>query len=151
MLASQVLSSASILLAILTALYGLFYPAIKEVIEVDVKTGSIAEDNEANLHKATRVRRGKVWPLEMGVVMLFVIFLPEAWKDIRLSVTNLVDYGFSGTEYDITVAAFLAVTLFTFVQMCNILVLAGKVRRKEQDLKKEYAAAIAEKSKKNKT
>ncbi|MCQ6956991.1 hypothetical protein [Mucilaginibacter aquariorum] len=141
MLQSQVLSSASILLAILTALYGLFYLAIKEAIdfkvylEIDLKA-----DNPPILKDAKRIYTGKMLPLLVGGIILSAVFAPEFWKELKLSVKNLLEYGWAGTDYNFTVAAFLAVSTFTFLQTINIIILAIKLCGKINTLNKNLPA-----------
>jgi len=135
MLQSATLSSASILLAILTALYGLFYPAIKETIDLEVLKGARAKDNGPSHDKAVKAFNGKALPLALGALLIALVYIPELYKQATASIGYLADYGIKGTEYDITAAAFMAVGLFILMQAVNIIRLGLKTFNKMRKLR----------------
>ena len=135
MLQSPTVSSASILLAIITALYGLFYPSIKEVIDLVVFQSPRKLDNKELLTKADNVYITKVKPLVIGTTIILVIFVPECINQLMLSARAFCEFGYNGTVYEFTIAAFAAVTLFTGFQTYNIWNAAIKVCKKRKELK----------------
>jgi len=136
MLESPTVSSASILLAIITALYGLFYPSIKEIIDADIKSHPNEKDNKPLYNKAKDVYHSKVKPLVAGATLTIIIFIPEFYNNLSISLHNLIEYGYAGTTYDFTITVFSAVTIFTAFQTWNIWNAAIKLRKKVNSVRK---------------
>ena len=135
MLQSPTVSSASILLAIITALYGLFYPSIKEVIDMALLQAPRELDNKELLTKADNVYTTRVKPLVVGTTIILLIFVPECINQLILSARTFFEFGYKGTVYEFTIAAFAAVTLFTGFQTYNIWNAAIKVYKKREELR----------------
>ena len=136
MLESPTVSSASILLAIITALYGLFYPSIKEIIDTEIKPKPNEKDNKPLYTKAKGVYDSKVKPLVVGATLIIIIFIPECYNNLSSAVSNLSEYGYDGTTYDFTITVFFAVTIFTAFQTWNIWNAAIKLRKKMNSVRK---------------
>lgn len=106
----SLLTASSILLGVLTALYGLFYSDIKSVIEITPKRH--IEDNKQEYDRSKRIFSSKYIPLMIGAFTISLIFLPELYKQIRGSINAIINFGFINTYYDTLIASFIAVCCF---------------------------------------
>lgn len=130
---SDILSSASLLLAILTTVFGLIYPTIKEVI--DLKVAPHKADNSANHKKALLIRKTRLIPLLFGSLILTLVFIPELIKQVAQSVKTFSKQGFDFNTYDTVMASFIVVTLFMITLTIIIIVIAINYQKKVKSLK----------------
>lgn len=129
----DILSAASLLLAILTALYGFYYPSIKEVI--DSKVDTEPKNNREKYDKSKIVWKTKLLPLLLTSVALTVIFIPEFLEIIKSSISVIFGKQISSKKYDTVKASYLAVTIFIIVLTGNIIVASIKLQKKIKKLK----------------
>jgi hypothetical protein len=122
---ADILTSSSLLLAIITAIYTLYYPSIIEIIAILPEKHSA--DNETNYIKAKNIRNTKLLPLLISSIMLTLTFIPEFIKQVSSSARIILDKGFLLSTYDIVVASFIIVCLFMFLFCINVCVLSFKL------------------------
>lgn len=130
---SDILSSASLLLAILTTVFGLIYPTIKEVI--DLKVATHKADNSANYKKALLIRKTRLIPLLFGSIILTLVFIPELIKQVAKSIKTFSKSGFDFNTYDTVMASFIIVTLFMITLTIIIIVISIDYQKKVKSLK----------------
>jgi hypothetical protein len=78
---SDLLSAASLLLAVLGVLYGLWYPEI--IAALDRKVPDFAEDCKGPYRHVSSVLYGRALPLTVAALGVSLIFLPDALKAVR--------------------------------------------------------------------
>ncbi len=130
---SDILSSASLLLAILTTVFGLIYPTIKEVL--DVKVATHKADNSANYKKAKLIRKTRLFPLLVGSIILTLVFIPELIKQTTNAIKIIAKYGFDLKTYDTVIASFIVVALFMVVLTISIIITTIEFQKKLTSLK----------------
>jgi len=150
MIVATVLSSSSILLALLTAIYGFFYPSIKEVLDMKAETGGNIGNNKPCYWKAVDIKYPKLATLKIGGVIISAIFFPEFINQIVNVWNTIKDNGIRYSDYNIPAAAFMAVSFFSIAQTYNIFVLNKKVNKKINSLKYSEDAVIAADKRKRK-
>jgi hypothetical protein len=116
---SDLLSASSIILAILTALYGIFYPSINEVLET--RPNNHPEDDITNYNNALKIRKTKIYPLLISSISLTLIFIPDAYSIIKESITLIINFGITKVSYDTLKTTYIAVTIFMIILTSNIL------------------------------
>ena len=129
---SDILSSASLLLAILTTVFGLIYPTIKEVL--DLKVAPHKADNSTNYKKSLLIRRTRLVPLLIGSIILSLIFIPELIKQIAKSLNTFFKRGFAFNTYDTVMASFIVVALFMITLTIIIIAISIEYQRKVKAL-----------------
>ena len=128
----NLLTASSILLGIITALYGLFYPDIKNVIEIIPKQHKV--DNKQNYIKSKNVFNGKYLPLMLGAIITTLIYLPELYKQILKSITVITTNSFDNVKYDTMTASFIAVCIFMLLITIMIIRIGFKMNNKIKKL-----------------
>ncbi len=123
---SDLLSASSLLLAILTTLFGIFYSSINEILDIRPKTHAV--DDEPSYKKALGVRKTKIYPLLFSSVALTLIFIPDAYKILSESITLLLSVGVSGVAYDAIKTTYIAVTVFMLALTINIILTTLKFK-----------------------
>lgn len=134
---SDILSSASLLLAIFTSLYGFYYPAINGILKIKLQQNK--HDNRASYILALEVQKTKLWPLVIGSSILTVTFLPEAVRIICKSIRVVEKYGVSFKTYDTISASFLVVVIFMVVLLIHIICLAVSFKKQKEKLNPDGA------------
>jgi len=113
---ADLLSSATLLLTVLTILYSLWYP---EIVASTRLPGSKFSVNRKLPHKdARRVLLFKSLPLLVGSLVLFAATLPKSILIIRLPLAKSLE------EYDGVSTIFVAITGVLFFLGCHTLVAA---------------------------
>jgi len=123
---ADILSSASLLLAILTAIFSLFYPAITEILTIEPKTGATKKDNGPNYIRGKGVRNSKVLPLFIGGPLLTLVFIPEFLYQLKNVQLVYKAHGIRMSDYDTANASYIMVTVFAIALTINILILSFK-------------------------
>jgi hypothetical protein len=101
---SDVLSAASLLLAVLTALFGLWLPDIS--VAAGLKLDMKLEDRRPNRNVIRRCLWGKAAPLALATLLIAAIFANRALGIIVDTIAS----GFSGSFQDLS-AAFVVTEL----------------------------------------
>lgn len=107
---STLLTASSILLGILTALFGLFYPDLKHVLDIIPKKHKA--DNKQEFDKSKEIVSSKYIPLLLGSLIISLLFTPELIKQIHSSIEVIKIYGIKNTSYCTLTASFIAVCCF---------------------------------------
>jgi hypothetical protein len=107
----DLLSAASLLLAVVAVLYGLWYPEIMAALEVVVPQH--IEDRVGPRRRVSRALVDRAVPLLLGSVLLAAVFLPDVVTIVLISVRNFQIEGCSALRrYDAVRTSFcLVVTL----------------------------------------
>jgi hypothetical protein len=123
---ADILSSASLLLAVLTAIFSLFYPDIVKILDIVPKTGSLKKDNGPDYVLGIAVRNSKVLPLFIGGPILTLVFIPVFLNQLKNVYLVFKTEGFKMSDYDTANASYIVVTLFAIALTTYILILSGK-------------------------
>ncbi len=123
---SDILSSASLLLAILTAIFSLFYPDINAILNIEPKTGALKKDNGPAYVKGKATRNSKVLPLFIGGPILTLVFIPQFFYQIKNAYLVFNTDGLKMSDYDTANASYIVVALFAIALTINILALSFK-------------------------
>lgn len=126
---SVILSASSILLGIMTALYGFFYPSINKILEIDIKMHSL--DNIKNFQKAKTIEKSRMIPLVLINVIITLIFLPEMYIRLKNGLDYIKIYGCS---YDVITVSFVAICIFMIVLTINSIITEFKLLKKIRKL-----------------
>lgn len=121
---SDLLSASSLLLAILTTLFGTYYTAINEVLSLEPNNHK--EDDKSNFEIATTVLKTKLIPLLLASISISLIFIPQSVKIILDSIKHYKELGGENLSYDTIATSYIAVTIFMIALTINILVIAKK-------------------------
>jgi len=106
----NLLTASSILLGVITALYSLFFPAIKSVINIKPKKHKI--DNKKDYLKSMEVVETKYIPLLIGSSIISLIYIPELYSQLKISFIIIRTNRFENISYDTLTASFIAVCFF---------------------------------------
>ena len=114
---SDLVSAASLLLAVLGVLYGLWYPEIIEAL--DIKVPAFREDRNKPIQQVVSVLYGRAIPLAVAALGVSLIFLPDALEITRRSIQNYLGKGFEAlTNYNAVQTSFcFVVTLSGAIAM----------------------------------
>lgn len=129
---SDLLSASSLLLAILTTLFGTYYSSIIEVLNLE--PNNFKEDDKNNYTLAKSVLKTKLTPLLIAGVSITVIFIPQSVKIIKTSIEYFTSLEYKNLSYDTISTSYVAVTIFMFILTVNILLLFFKVISKMKNI-----------------
>lgn len=112
MLMSDILSSVSILVGILTALLALFYSEIQNFLELTPER--LRANNKVNFTNGKRIRNTRLHPLASSSIILTLVFIPELINQISnmVSVFEYNQYRICWEQYSTVNAAFITVAFF---------------------------------------
>lgn len=91
---SDLLSAASLLLAVLGVLYGLWYPEIMDALDTEVPP--FVEDRRHPYRQVVSVLYGRALPLMIAGIGISAIFLPDA---LHIALSSLRAYKMEGIAY----------------------------------------------------
>jgi hypothetical protein len=107
---SDLLSAASLLLAIVTVLYGMWYPEIMKSLETEVPDHPAARRKPRG--EVAAMRRNRALPLMTATILLAAVFLPDALKIVLQSTGSIVSNGISAfAKYSAVATAFVLVEI----------------------------------------
>lgn len=105
---SDLLSAASLLLAMIAVLYGMWYPEIVKSLATDVPDHSAARRKPRG--EVAAVRRTRALPLMIATILLAAVFLPDATRIVVRSTLLFAADGVSAFEkYSAVATAFVLV------------------------------------------
>jgi NADH:ubiquinone oxidoreductase subunit 5 (subunit L)/multisubunit Na+/H+ antiporter MnhA subunit len=107
----DILSATSLLLTIITVLYGLWSQEIKQATNIDLNI--YGEDNSEQYHKVNYVLKYKSFPLLVASLLLTFIISPKALEIINSSITLIIKE--IDWEYNTVLAAYIMVWFFSIV------------------------------------
>ncbi len=108
----DLLSAASLLLAVVGILYGLWYGEIE--FALGIKPSQHSQDNMAKLGTVSSTLAKRAVPLAIAASLVSMIFLPDAIRLILLSSNNYLTKGPSAfKDYGAVETAFCVVIIFT--------------------------------------
>ncbi|MCG2610135.1 hypothetical protein LZZ90_01290 [Flavobacterium sp. SM15] len=129
---SDLLSASSLLLAILTTLFGTYYSSIIEVLNLE--PNNFKEDDKANYTLAKSVLKTKLIPLLTAATSITLIFIPQSIKIVKTSIEYFTSLEFKTLSYDTISTSYVAVTIFMFILTVNISILFFKVISKMKNI-----------------
>ena len=80
---SDLLSAASLFLAVLGVLFALWYPEISKALEL--KIPAFKEDRAAPLRAIRAVYLSRVLPLSISAIIFSVVLIPDVWRITAIS------------------------------------------------------------------
>ena len=128
----NLLTAASILLGIITALYGLFLPSINTILEITPKPHKV--DNKKVYNESKDVVKSKYFPLLIGSLVITLIYVPELISQLKKSFYAIKTTGIENVSYDTLTAAFIVVCLFMIFISVMIIVTGFKLKKKIKEL-----------------
>ena len=128
----NLLTASSILLGIITALYGLFLPSINSILEIKPKTHRV--DNKKAYNESKDVIKAKYVPLLIGSLIITLVNIPELLTQLIKSYNAIKTSGIENTRYDTLTASFIVVCLFMIFITIMIITTGVKLKRKIKEL-----------------
>lgn len=105
---SDRLSAASLLLAIVAVLYGMWYPQLTQALET--KVPEFPAERPGLRKQVLEVRRTRALPLMLAAIGLALVFLPDVVGIAARSIGILIENGVEAVRlYDSVTTAFLLV------------------------------------------
>lgn len=117
----DILSAASLLMAVVAILYSLWYVEIVEILKTEVP--SHAADKHKPRARVSSVLWSRMVPLFLLSSPVSLIFIPDALGIINDSVTLLHNKKFSAISYSSTSAALIFVVIFSMAMSAYIFTL----------------------------
>lgn len=131
---SDLLSSASLLLAVLGVLYGLWYPEIIDALKRPKPTHT--QDYGPLYRKVESVLYGRALPLTIAAVGASIIFLPDAIKIIVNSILAYRDHGIANiSNYSAVHTAFCFVVAMSMAIAVHLTMFSVKLKQKHTGLR----------------
>lgn len=129
---ADILSSASLILAVIALLFTIWQPDIQKAKDFDEE--SHYPDIKKNHEKLKQVLWGQAIPLAVGASLMMIIFLPESVNLIISSINIIVAMGFvnSLSTYNVILAAFLIVEIGFLFLMIHLWYMAYGLIKKNQ-------------------
>ena len=124
---SDLLSSASLILAVVGILYGLWYPEIAKTLEKDIP------EHREDRGKIYRELSSTIWsralPLALLSLLVSIIFLRDTLTIVHEQIVQIASDGLKMylSKYDTVSLVFFAVQLLTIGIGLHALVLAGRL------------------------
>lgn len=132
---SDLLSAASLLMAVIAILYSLWYPELAKALEI--KPAKYTADNIAAMKQVQRVLLSKAIPLSMMALIVAIVFAPDA---IKICLEIYTEFAASGCtaikKYDAVRTAYVLVFIFSVVLASYVLILSCKIWKLWHDLQK---------------
>lgn len=123
---SDLLSASSLLMAIATILFSLWYPEIEKALEI--VPSKYRNDNEDSRRTVTAVLFSKAIPVSMMALAVALIFLPDALQIAKKSYWAYVRNGLTAFEnYDAVRTAYCLVTVLSALLAGYMGVLVGQL------------------------
>ena len=122
---SDLLSAATLLVAVVTILYSLWYAEIKNILAIIPKQRS--EDNVRDCAKVKQLFFAKALPLTFMAIMVAVIFTPDAIRILLAALDTFRSHGISSIWlYDAVRTAYCFVFIISLVLAIHATVLTRK-------------------------
>jgi hypothetical protein len=123
---SDLLSAASLLLAVLGVLYGLWYPEIIDAL--GIKVPEYAEDRKRPYREVSSVLYSRALPLTIASLGVSLIFLPDAIKIVKDTVLEFQVQGITHLKnYSAVRAAFCFVVAMSITIAVHLTILSVKL------------------------
>lgn len=123
---SDLLSAASLLLAIVGVLNGIWYAEISAALELDLPHHT--EDRQRHLRKIRSVLWGKAVPLALASLSVSLVFLPPS---VMIAIESLNGYSKQGisflNNYDAIATSLVLVEVFAAVLAVHSIVWLAKL------------------------
>jgi hypothetical protein len=127
---SDLLSAASLILAVVGILYGLWYPEIQKVLEKEVPKH--IEDRGIIYGEIRSIFWSRSLPLTILAILVFLIFLPDTIKVISVSLSQLGSAGFSkyiagynavSTAFCVVELLIVSISIYTLVMSIKLIIM----------------------------
>lgn len=107
---SDLLSAASLLMAVIAILYSLWYTELTELLSISPKTHK--EDNVADCYSVKSALIKKSTPLSVLALLIALIFLPDAIKISCEAISTFQNYGLeAASRYNAVKMAYCLVSV----------------------------------------
>lgn len=125
---NDLLSSASLLLTIITVLYSLWYKEIVDALNIPIPQHK--EDRTPCIKEIKLVLFHKAMPLSLASAVIGIINLPPAIEIAHFSVKNLISKGFQSindycpvrTSYEFVVILMIYITIHTIKNTIKLII-----------------------------
>lgn len=125
---NDLLSAASLLLAVLGVLYGLWYPEIIDALEKTVPR--YPEDRKRNYRSVSSVLYSRALPLTIAAIGVSLIFLPDAIKIVRASILGYKAQGIAYiNNYNAVYTTFCFIVVMSFAIAAHLSFFSVKLSR----------------------
>ena len=124
----NILSASSILLAIITALWGIFSHSISEVL--DHKVEPHPADNKIKFKLSKNTVKTKLLPLLIGSILITTAFTPELILQLVKTFRVLWNNGFNNVSYSTISASYIVICVFMYFITISIIITCIKIRNK---------------------
>jgi hypothetical protein len=128
---SDKLSAASLLLAIVAVLYGMWYPLLTDSLET--KVPEFAADRPKPRKAVYAVRKGRALPLLVAAIGVAAVFLPDALGIVVQSLRIAATEGLHLREYDSVATAFVlveVVSLYFVIHFAGVWIGFGRLLKR---------------------
>jgi uncharacterized membrane protein YgcG len=125
---SDLLSAASLLMAVIAILYSLWYTELTKLLEI--QPAKYKEDNSASRKQVYNTFYSKSLPLSIMAIIVAFVFCPDA---VRICIESLAKYQLKGwsaiKDYDAVRTAYVLVFVFSSILASYICRLSWKIWR----------------------
>lgn len=123
---SDLLSAASLLMAVIAILYSLWYPELTKILEIN--PSQYKENNVGPMKQAQRVLFGKALPLSGMALVVAFVFLPDAVSICIESYTEIKMKGCTTIKnYDAVRTAYVLVFTFSIVLASYVVTVSYRI------------------------
>jgi hypothetical protein len=131
----DLLSAASLLLAVVAVLFGLWYPAVANSLEIESNMPLTWEDGRRPRERLHDVKVTRAIPLAAAAGIVALIFLPESIRIVARSVLDFFRHGvFAFGDYDAVATSLVVVVVFGAVLAIYLLALVIRLSALERRL-----------------
>ena len=130
----DLLSAASLLLAVVGILYGLWYGEI--VFALEIEPSLHPQDNKNKLDNVSSILSKRAVPLAIAASLVSITFLPDVVRLFRLSLDNYLTKRLSAfKDYGAVETAFCVVVIFAIFISINVITMIIKLKCLQGKLK----------------
>lgn len=131
---SDLISAASLMLAAIGVLYGVWYPEIRRASEVD--TPNHLEDAGRERAQVAEALQHRARPLFWSAAVLALLLIPDTIRILAGSLEHWMETGIlAPLDYDATQAALLAIVTFLIVFALHLRRQVRALKNKRNELK----------------
>lgn len=122
---ADLLAAAALMVAVVTVLYGLWYPEVIKTLEITIPPNPA--DRRLPRRQVRSCFRGRMLPLTILSVCVALVFFPDALAIVKESFQLVFGPGHGAVVYDSQKAAICVVVAFSVAMACHIFTLAVRM------------------------
>lgn len=132
----DLLSAASLLLAVVAVLFGVWFPEVSQCLEIKDDKPLYWESGRGSRGRVHHAKVTRAWPLAAASVLVAAIFLPESILIILRSARNIYHHGVFAPwrHYDPVETSLVVVVVFAIALAWYLRGLYYQLRDLETDL-----------------